>query len=509
MKGFTMKKIKGFCFIILLITISFAFFMCSPVRDGQVREPIKKESVFYWNLDLMPRFFFPSMALNESEKEVVNHLYEGLTRVIDDQVLMGMAENVTFDDSGLEYTFTLRKAQWSDGRMVKPEDFIYGWERSENYVDGVNLLYLDAYIDETWIEDEDKIVIKLKQKNKNLLHQLSYVAFMPIRSDVVDLDKPLPIQLGNITNGPYYLSHYHPEDGLILKKNIHYYDFFEVNIKEIHCSLDFSFPRVYSRVNQDQIDFAQNVDWYNIDYYVAYEPKLRIYKDLSKYAFVFNHKHPILSKVEIRKLLKAAVDIEAINPYFETISSSIEQSSFSGVVDQDIDFLVPLAESEDLENLYGLKIVTRNNHNAIRVGKLLAENWRAFLGIECVVEPKDTYDYYRALNDGDYDVILTTLSYNPTNPWTFLKNFWGDQPLNKLNYFSEDYNRLMYQAYVNQDQLYLMEAQKLLEDSSVFFTVFPRYDAVFIQDTVKNWSRSHEGLFYFGRSSILKRIDQE
>ena len=509
MKGIKMKKIRSFCFILLIIIISFAFFMCEPNEDDSQKRKLEKEDVLIWNLNMMPRFFFPSMTLNESEKELVNHLYEGLTRVVDGQLKMGMAKDYTVDKSRLVYTFNIKKVRWSNGRLVQAKDFIYAWERSDHYMGDVNLLYLSAFIDEVWVDEDDKLIIRLKRQNDDLLKDLSHVAFMPVSEEALDLDNPFSVQSGSVVNGPFYLSSNNPEYGLILKKNRNYHEALDVKINEIHGIYDESFARVYRDISLNKIHFSQNVDWYNLDYYVAHEPMLKIYKDPSNYVFAFNTSHSILEKIELRQLMKKSVDLEALDPFFNISARSKEINSFLAVKDYQEQDLLSSIETEDLENLYGLRIVTRNNQNAIRVGKLLAETWRAFLGIECVVEPKDTEDYYRALKEGDYDVILTTLTYNPTNPWTFLKSFWGNQPLNKLNFFSEDYNRLMYEAYLNQDQLYLMEAQKLLEDSSVFFTAFPRYDAVFIQDTVKNWSRSHEGLFYFGRSSIIKAIDQE
>lgn len=502
-----MKKIKGFCFILLLITLSFAFFMCQPNDQDSQKLYFEKEDVFIWNLNMMPRIFYPSMTLNESEKALVNHLYEGLTRVVDGQVKMGMAKDYTVDKSRLVYTFTIKKVRWSNGRLVQAKDFIYAWERSDHYLGPVNLLYLNAFIDEVWVDEDDKLVIRLKRQNDDLLKDLSHVAFMPVSEDALDLNNPLSVESGSVVNGPFYLSSNNPEYGLILKKNRNYHEAVNVDINEIHAIYDKSFARVYRNINLNKVHFAENVDWYNLDYYVAYEPKVKIYKDPSKYVFAFNTSHAILEKLELRQLMKKTVDIEAINPFFNISSRSQNKSSFLAVRDYQGDPFLASIESEDLENLYGLRIVTRDNENAIRVGSLLAENWRAFLGIECVVEPKNDIEYYDALKNRDYDVVLTKLTYNPTNLWAFLKKFWGNQPLNIFNYYKDEYDQLMYEAYLKQDQLYLMEAQKMLEESSIFFTVFPSYDAVFIQDTVKNWSRSHEGLFYFGQSSILKAID--
>ena len=79
----------------------------------------------------------PIYATEVGDQTLINHLYENLMRLNVDanggySAVPAMAKNVDVEentDGTMTYTFRLRSAEWSDGRAVKADDFVYAWQR--------------------------------------------------------------------------------------------------------------------------------------------------------------------------------------------------------------------------------------------------------------------------------------------------------------------------------------------------------------------------------------------
>lgn len=493
-----MIRIKRLCLLLGIIWASTTLLMCSPIVEDPIKTYGSKEEILYWNISVMPNFFYPSTTLNDSEKQMVNHLYEGLTRVVDGEVVNGMAETINVDESGLIYTIELKSSKWSDGELVKADDFVYAWEREEHYNKDINLLYFDAYIRNVSIGENDQLVIELYEKNEQLLFQLSHVAFMPLRRDLIDLNEEVNEQQNAISNGPYYLSSYKDDHELILKRNSYYYDFFSVSISSIHVMLDYNYNSVYNQINNGELHFAESVDWKKIEEYLVYEPTFKIYEDLRYYGYSFNKERMVLSKTKMRELLFAAVDRTALNPFQLHIQGSLAPLDAMYIDSEKIKVLLEELDYGKVKELDGLEIVTRDNPNDIALGSLLAESWRIYLGIDCVVKPLNSMDYYIALKNHDYDVILNRMyddSENKRKVFLYYQNNLGlDLDVNFDKKFTD--------AATTYDDSRLILNDENFISSYIFLPLFKGYDTVFLSEEVTNWSRSDEGLFYFGNSTM-------
>ena len=79
----------------------------------------------------------PIYATGVGDQTIINHLYENLMDLSVDangvySALPAMAKSVDTEenpDGTMTCTFRLRSAEWSDGRAVKADDFIYAWQR--------------------------------------------------------------------------------------------------------------------------------------------------------------------------------------------------------------------------------------------------------------------------------------------------------------------------------------------------------------------------------------------
>lgn len=535
-----MKKRVKIRWILLVVIIALFLAALNGCEEPQVtdqEEIVKAEGhTLNWNIFYMPRRFYPSITLADEEKQVVINLYEGLTRVSDGQIALGMAEAIVPSEDMMSYEVRLKKAQWSDGVRVTTDDFIYSWERRSNYLDEINMLYYDAYINDVEFIDDETFIIHMYQPNSVLLQQLSTVGFMPVRRDVIDLDKAIPTFISDVTNGPYVLKYYRMFGGITLSKNKHYYDFFDVKIDEINIDLNYQFDRVYENYKKGKIDFVQGVDYSQLDHLMQNEPQLKINGRNGIYAFAINSNREFFRDVRVRRLLTLAIDRTELNPYQNYIHDSVALSvidysmleAYAHEDESDADepyYLVmkPYVDvdkiegirialgSGKLEALNGMTIVTRDTPNDIHIAKLLAEGWKVFLGIDVTVQAEDRYDYAYALKTGDYDVILNNRYHQDDNIRFSLKQYIGETSLNNTTFESYTYDLNVLNNYrMTNETLYsaYKKAVDELDQSTKLLPIFDLYEPVIISDSIESWSRNYEGLYYFGRASKVIKNEE-
>lgn len=509
-------------------------------RNG-VSPVTKDKDVLVWSTYHRPRFFYPSMTLTDIEKQVVNQLYEGITRVENDGVILGMAEKIDLSDDKLVYYIKLRNAQWSDGKLINTGDFIYSWERKENFREDVNLLYYDTFIKSVEVISDRELKINMRHTNDALLKQLSMVEFMPLRADVIDLNLPIPIFLSDVTNGPFTFSNINFDGGITLIKNTHYYDFYAVNIDEIKLKFRNDDLRVYQEFVDRSIDVVQDVDYTQLDNYLQNDGEFMILNKPGVYSFSINSENTKLRDVKLRQLMNLAIDRAALNPYHDVIEDSVAYSIFDEKTIEklrkvggsdfvymgdlytlypkkdyvDLDKVNQLLEDLDesvLKELDGITIITTRSKNDILIARLLKDCWYEHLGISIQIDPKDRYDFAYALNSKSYDIILNTHYYVDFNPRHMLKYFLSDTILNKTTFDYQKFNNIMMKT-LNYDDSTLHKlfetAIKDVDDTAIMIPLFNTQEPVLINNALKGWTRSYESLFNFSRSYKVSPEEEE
>ena len=111
----------------LLSGVNTAVSVIQPARGGSYTEGIVEP----------PRFINPVLALSQSDEDLTQLVYSGLTRALpdpvsgaslkaDDSVIPDLAESYDISPDGTTYTFTLRKnARFHDGTPVTSDDVLF------------------------------------------------------------------------------------------------------------------------------------------------------------------------------------------------------------------------------------------------------------------------------------------------------------------------------------------------------------------------------------------------
>lgn len=176
------------------------------------------------------------------EEDILRDIFAGLVDLsADGQVIPGVAERWEMAPDGLTYTFHLRESQWSDGRPVTADDFVYAlryFVTPTNAATGIERLYplvnaeaiargkaspdtLGAYSR----DNGRTLVLKLRQPAAYFLKMMVLPPFYPMPRHVVerygnDWSRPEHI----VTNGAFTPKQWVSNAEIITTKNPHYYD---------------------------------------------------------------------------------------------------------------------------------------------------------------------------------------------------------------------------------------------------------------------------------------------
>lgn len=122
-----------------LFLVSFALFLtaCSELEKpktepfyADAKPPQKKE--FRWSNGKTPKSFDPALAAAAPETDIVRAIYDGLTDNDSKslQIVPALAEKWEASGDFKTWTFHLRKdAKWTNGEIIKAEDFVRSWKR--------------------------------------------------------------------------------------------------------------------------------------------------------------------------------------------------------------------------------------------------------------------------------------------------------------------------------------------------------------------------------------------
>lgn len=180
-----------------------------------------------------PRSLDPREARLLSDITLIKHLYEGLVEEnANGDIELALAQSYTVSEDGKTYTFKLKPSYWSNGEVLKAQDFVRSW--NEVVLQKIISVYGFAFdhiqnihgvrrgslsVDEIGFSalDDFTLEIKLQTPISHFLKLLALPVFYPIH-------QAQPVEnFGMITNGAFYVDSISDEVGMHLQKNPFYY----------------------------------------------------------------------------------------------------------------------------------------------------------------------------------------------------------------------------------------------------------------------------------------------
>jgi len=284
----------------------------------------------------------PAVDSDMESFTTLTNVDEGLMREVSKDgktisVLAG-ADKMTTNADHTVYTFHIRASKWSDGKAVRAQDYVYGWQRlanpkvSQDYLGFLNEMGVKGATDTGVAKPEDLGVkavddntfqVTLKAPSAYFESTLNFKGLVPQREDIV---KKLGDQYGQdfkgmVYNGPFIVSDHVKSAKVVYTKNDKYWDAANVKLKTVNAMI-IDEPATYNKMfDAQELDMIIGTTDYlaplqkkatagDISYFKGYDP--------SVYYYIFNNKTKALSNAKVRQALSLAYDRQVqINTVFK------------------------------------------------------------------------------------------------------------------------------------------------------------------------------------------------
>ncbi len=274
-----------------------------------------------------PSSFDPAKVSNSAEANILAELDEGLlARDAHGTLIAGVAARWDISSDKLTYTFHLRDdARWSNGAKVTADDFVYSMRRLMDPKTGAqyaSILYdlknarevnagkmpLNAL--GVAAPDPSTFEIRLAHPAPYLLAQLAHMTALPVYRPSVEQWGDAFARAGRlVTNGPFRLESYTPNDRIVLTKNPYFHDAASVVLDgETIMPLE-DRSAALRRFMAGEIDSYNDVPIDQVKWVRAHlGAAFRVAPEIGTYFLALDCRHPPFDDVRVRQALSMVVD---------------------------------------------------------------------------------------------------------------------------------------------------------------------------------------------------------
>ena len=475
----------------------------------------------------------PHKATTLIESNILDELFEGLVTLdARGEIIPGVAFSWTVDPSGTVYDFRLRAdAKWSNGDRVAPQDFVFAFRRLMAPRTGApyaNILYTLKNAErinkgKLPVEDlgaraldETTLEITLEQAAPYFISQLAHMTAKPLHQRSIEAfgsDFVRPAHM--VTNGPFMLKQFTPNDRLVLVKNPYYYDAAHVALdEEIFYSLEdrsaalrrFMAGEIlsYDDVPVEQIAFVR----------ANLAEAFKVTPNLGSYFYAFDTRHKPFDDRRVRQALAMVIDREflaeriwggTMEPGYSFVPPGIESYGAPATVAwKDID---PFEREDEAKRLLAeagfgpgrekleveIRFNNSENHRATAVA--IADMWKT-LGVATRLLATDATTHYAFLREKPpFDIARSGWFADYPDAQNFL--FLGqsdNQALNVASFTNKSYDRLTREAQVEASperrSALLHEAEALLLDEQPFLVLLTYKSRNLVSPKLKGWEEN-------------------
>ncbi len=379
-------------------------------------------------------------------------LYQGLMRIDPyDGLLHGaLAQRYGVSRDGLQYTFHLKNAHWSDGSRITADDFASTWKNMlRPSAHGRSGLYLiknarkvkngELPIDAVGIAtpDEKTLIITLEYPCHYFLEYLAYPTFFPIKESFDRNNVGWGKRGGTnyISSGPFKVREWQKNVSLILEKNNYYWDTPAVKINQVVISFEEDTGVLLEKFNRGELDWLGDPLTPLPDLSIAELKRYgKVHKmpDPSLFLYRFNvSKFPFNNK-KIRQALSYAIDRKVITTTAmnrgELPATSVQPRTMllqqePYFIDGDVEraqelFEQGLAEEQiTCDKLPTITLLYLEKPKSAALAKLVQKQWKEVLGIHISIEPVIHWEELMArFQQSQFDIISSGWSIDYHDP---------------------------------------------------------------------------------------------
>ncbi len=472
----------------------------------------------------------PHKATTLIEGNVLAELFEGLvSRDARGDIIPGVARSWTVSPDATVYTFQLRDdARWSNGERVGPQDFVYAFRRLMVPATGApyaNILYTlknaekinkgEAPVESLGVRavGETVLEIKLEQPAPYFVDQLAHMTAMPLHQGSVNAyggDFVRPAHM--VSNGPFTLKDFTPNDRLALVKNPYYHDAARVALTgEIFIPLE-DRSAALRRFMAGEIQSYDEVPAEQLAFVRAHMgAALRIAPSLASYYYAFDTRHAPFDDRRVRQALSMVVDREflaeriwrgAMEPAYSFVPPGLASYGAPAVVrwkdmspserEDEAKRLLREAGFGEGGRKLDVEIRFNNSENHRATAVAIADMWKA-IGVETRLLGTDAASHYAFLREkGAFDVARSGWFADYPDAQNFLFLAQSDNKgLNVPSFSNKTFDALMHAAQTEvspeRRRGLLHEAEALLLDEQPYLVLMTYRSTNLVSEKLRGW----------------------
>jgi oligopeptide transport system substrate-binding protein len=469
----------------------------------------------------------PHQAGGTWENDIIGDMLMGLTtEAADATPIPGAAESWETSEDGLTWTFHLREHTWSDGVPVTAEDFVFAWQHilaPETAAAYAYFLYPIrnaeavnsgvARPEELGVRaaDDKTLVVELEHPAPYLEEFMTHYTTFPIPKHVVEMYGNAWTRPGNyVTNGPYILRDWVPNDHITLVKNPAFYDAESVSVDRIVFYPTSDYDAALRRFRAGEIDTQARLPSLQIDWLRQNMPEvLRIDPITSLEYITVNQDRPPFGDVRIREALSLTLNRELLTeqvirvghkPSYSIVPPGI--ANYEGNVALSFRDMLPadrIARAKMLmeEAGYGpnnrLKTsieVRSAAPDARRVPAAIQQMWSEIY-IDVEINQSDAAIFYKKVQEHDFDIAIAAWSADFSDAENFLYLLRTGSKENYGNYSNPEFDAILAQATQERDLRHraelLASAERIALNDHAWIPFFSWVSTQIVRTYVHGW----------------------
>ncbi len=478
-------------FIIAFAVVAVCAAACTLGGSGAA---LAGEKVFTFNNGAEPETLDPALMTGVPEHTLGMALFEGLVTYHPQTLkpVPGVAKSWEISDDGLRYTFHLRESTWSNGAPLTAEDFIASWRRVLDPATAAEYAYQLWYIKNARAytkgeladfskvgvraPDAHTIEIILEHPAAFFLELVAFETFMPVHMSCVKKHGNKWTRPENIvSNGPFTLAEWKPQDSLTMKKNPRYWDAAQVKLDRIVALPIANENTAFLRYKTGGIDWLNSLPAEMI-------PELKKRPDYHKapylgtYFYRFNCTRKPFNDPRVRKAFNLALDKAKLCKYvlhgeYDPAATFVPPMVPPYQPPQGMQYDPKLAAKLLADAGYPagkgfppvtLVYNTSKRHEQIAV---VAQNmWKETLGINVNLVNQEWKVYLQTTNQRDYDIARSAWIGDYLDPNTFLDMFVTGGGNNRTGWTNKRYDQLIALAAETADNAKRLDLLREAED---------------------------------------------
>lgn len=423
----------------------------------------------------------PHFTTGTWEDAIISDTLMGLTTAdAAGRPIPGAAERWDVSSDGKIWTFHLRDHQWSDGKPVTANDFVYSWRRildPKTAAPYASMLYVfknaqpinagKMPADQLGARAIDDRTLELQLENPApyLPELLAHMTALPVPSHIVESKGREWTNPGTyIGNGPFVLTEWIPNDHITLMKNVRFYDAANVKVDRVEF-LPIADPEAgLRRFRAGELDVQDTIPPSQISFVESTMGSMfhkEIY--LANGWLVLNMTRKPFDDIRIRQALNLAYDRETMAekvvnigqpPAYSIVPPGI--ANYPGPIEFDFKgtpYPERLKRAQELmreagfgpNNRLKTTMATGTGADARRITAAVQEIWRNIY-VDADIIQSDAQVHFANLRAGNFDIAGAGWVADFNDPRNFLFLFLSDNELNDSGYNNPEFDALIRQA---------------------------------------------------------------